>query len=292
MAQQWYDLGNAWLDKGDWKKAGEAYSRALALNPSFAGASFNLARALVEAGDYDGALKILAVLAKRDPGNVRIIAARAYALYKKGDAAKALAAYREALKLDPYAPDAVYNAALLELASGDAASAPSPTSSDLTDGQERRRPGLPPPRPGAGQAGPDRRGRAARGPAPPSSRAFDRVQALAAYEKAKTLGKADADGLERMARALRRRDRYSEQMDALEARVKADPKRGADWFALARLRLVVAERRRQGLGRAQERPRRGLRRQGRGGRPPRRARPPRARQGPRPAQGQEPRRNE
>ena len=56
-------------------------------------------------------------------GNVRVIAARAFALYKKGDAAAALAAYREAVNLDPYAPDAVYNAALLELAGGDAATA-------------------------------------------------------------------------------------------------------------------------------------------------------------------------
>ena len=127
VAREWYDLGNAWLDKSDWKKAGQAYSRALALDPSLSGASFNLARALTEAGDYATALRFLGTLAARDPGNVRVIAARAYALYKKGDAAAALAAYREALALDPYAADAVYNAALLELAAGDAATAAFPT---------------------------------------------------------------------------------------------------------------------------------------------------------------------
>ena len=35
-AQEWYELGNAWLDKGEWKRAGQAYSRALALEPAFA----------------------------------------------------------------------------------------------------------------------------------------------------------------------------------------------------------------------------------------------------------------
>lgn len=118
VAQDWFDLGNAWLEKGDWKKAGQAYSHALALDSSFAGASYNLARALTESGDYDLALKALDALAARDPGNVKIIAARAYALYKKGDAKAALRTYRELLSLDTFAPDAVYNAALLELASG------------------------------------------------------------------------------------------------------------------------------------------------------------------------------
>jgi tetratricopeptide (TPR) repeat protein len=54
------------------EEGGEAYSRALAIDPSFAGASYNLARALAEAGDYEGSLRILDRLAKRDPGNVRV----------------------------------------------------------------------------------------------------------------------------------------------------------------------------------------------------------------------------
>ncbi len=218
-AQEWYDLGNAWLDKGDWKRAGQAYSRALALEPSFAGASFNLARALAEAGDYDGSLSALGALAKRDPGNVRIIAARAYALYKKGDFVAALAAYREALALDPFAPDAVYNAALLELAAGDAAGAASDlerlTQAKGDDGQAFLLLG----------------------------RARDKLgdaEALAAYERANALGKADAAAMERMGALYGDAKRYPEAMDALDAAVKADPKLASAWFSLARLRLVVA----------------------------------------------------
>ena len=227
LAQEWYDLGNAWLDKGDWKKAGQAYSRALALEPSLAGASFNLARALAEAGDYKGSMRVLDAIAKRDPGNIRVIAARAYTLYRKGDAAAALIAYREALALDPYAPDAVYNVALLELAAGHPAAA----AADL----ER----LTTAKPDDGQAllllG---RAREKNGEAD---------AALAAYEKAKALGKADADALERMGALYESARRYSEAMDALEAAVKADSKRASAWFALARLRLVIADDADKGL---------------------------------------------
>ena len=226
-AQEWYDLGNAWLDKGEWKRAGEAYSRALALEPSLAGASFNLARALTEAGDYKGSLDILESIAKRDPGNVRVMAARAYSLYKKGDPVAALAAYREVLALDAYAPDAVYNVALLEFTSGDAATAatdldrlvsakPEDTQALLLLGKAR-------------------------------DKAGDADLALVAWEKAKALGKADAEALERMGVLYNAARRFTDAMDAFEAAVKADPKRPVAQFALARLRLVVAADSEKGL---------------------------------------------
>ena len=226
-AQEWYDLGNAWLDKGEWKRAGEAYSRALALEPSLAGASFNLARALTEAGDYKGSLGILEAIAKRDPGNVRVMAARAYALYKKGDAAAALIAYREVLALDPYAPDAVYNVALLEFTSGDAETA----ATDL-DRLVLAKPD-------------DAQALLLLGKARDKSGETD--LALAAWEKAKVLGKADAEALERMGVLYNDARRFSDAMDAFDAAVKADPKRPAAQFALARLRLVVAADSEKGL---------------------------------------------
>lgn len=227
LAQEWYALGNSWLDKKEWKKAGEAYSHALAIDPLLAGASYNLARALASAGDYDGSLRALDELARRDPGNVRVAAARAYALYMKGDAAAALEAYRAVLALDPYAPDAVYNVALLELATGDASSA----SADLerlslaspSDGQVFLALGR----------SLDKKG--------------DAAAALAAYERAKVLGKADAAALERMGELYEAAKSYPEAMDAYAAASKADDKRASAWFALARLRLVIASDAEQGL---------------------------------------------
>jgi tetratricopeptide (TPR) repeat protein len=226
-AQEWYDIGNAWLDKAEWKRAGQAYSRALALEPGLAGASFNLARALAEAGDHAKSMEVLDSLAKRDPGNVRVIAARAYTLYKKGDAAAALAAYREALALDPYAPDAVYNVALLEFAAGDTAAA-----ADDLDRLVSAKPD-------------DAQALLLLGRA--RDKAGETDAALAAWEKAKGLGKADAETLERMGAIHEAARRFPAAMDALAAAVKADPKRAAAWFALARLRLVVASDTEKGL---------------------------------------------
>jgi tetratricopeptide (TPR) repeat protein len=234
IAQEWFDLGNAWLEKGDWKQAGRAYSRALALDPSFAGASYNLARALTEAGDYDKALQALDALAKRDPKNIKILSSRAYALYKKGDAKAALAAYRKVLALDDSSPDAVYNTALLELAAGEASVAIADlrrlTDAKPDDGQAFLLLGRAIDQSSAGKASED-----------------SDAAALAAYEKAKTLGKTDADALVRMAALYEKGKRYPEAMDALEAALKLDPKRAAAAFALARLRLVIADDADKGL---------------------------------------------
>ena len=65
--------------------------------------------------------------------------------------------------------------------------------------------------------------------------------------RARTLGKADADALERLGALYGGAKRYPEAMDALAAAVKADPKRAAAWFSLARLRLVVASDSDKGL---------------------------------------------
>lgn len=227
LAKEWYEIGNTWLEKKEWKKAGEAYEHALDIDPNFPGASFNFARALAAAGDYKASLKILNGLAKQDPSNVRVATARAYALYKLDDAKAALEAYRRVLDLDPYAPDAVYNVALLELATGDAARAATRLDelslASPDDGQVFLALGK------ARDKGGDAKG------------------ALAAFEKAKVLGKADATALARMGELYEVDRRYTEAMDAFDAAVKADSGMANAWFSLAKLKLVVASDSESGL---------------------------------------------
>jgi cellulose synthase operon protein C len=121
----------------------------------------------------------------------------------------------------------VYNVALLELAAGDAGSA----AADL----ER-----------LSLAAPDDAqvflmlGRA-------RDKNGEAEAALAAYERAKALGKADAAALERMGDLYDAAHKYPEAMDAYAAASKADPKRAGAWFGLARLRLIVAGDAEQGL---------------------------------------------
>ncbi|MGO8694121.1 MAG: tetratricopeptide repeat protein [Rectinemataceae bacterium] len=221
LSAQWYELGNAWLDKGDWKRAGQAYSHALLLEPGLSAASFNMARALAEAGDYRAALRMLDKLALADPKNVRILSARAYVFYKEGDAGAALKAYDAVIALDPYAPDAVYNAALLRFAAGRAAQAAADLRRLLAYKED------------------DAKSLELLGRIEESL--GDDAAAVDAYEKVKLLGKADVYSLEHLGLLYEKGGRFADAMAVLEAATKADPARAGAWFALARLRLTVAD---------------------------------------------------
>ena len=226
-AKEWYEIGNGWYDQGKWAKAGEAYSRAIALDPGLAAASYNLARALAEAGDYDGALTAIEGVLAGDPANVRVLSAKAYILYKAGRPDEALLVYDEVLKLDPYAPDAIYNATLLREAAGDHAGAIAgiePLARTKADD---------------GQVQVLYARVLARG-----GRVDD---AIAAYLVAGSLGKLGAADNEILGGLYEGTRAYSKAIDAYLAAVAADPKLATAWFALARLRLSQADDGKGGL---------------------------------------------
>jgi tetratricopeptide (TPR) repeat protein len=227
LARDWYEIGNGWYDQGKWSKAGEAYSRAIALDPSLAAASYNLARALAEAGDYPGALKAIDAVLASDPSNIKALSAKAYILYRQGDPKGALAAYEAVLKLDPFAPDAIYNSTLLREAAGDFAGAIAgiePLARTKTDDA-------------------------------PIQALYARVlaeggrpdDAIAAYLVARSLGTLGARDQEALGGLFEGRRDYSKAMDAYAAAVATDPKRSNAWFALARIRLTQAEDEKGGL---------------------------------------------
>jgi tetratricopeptide (TPR) repeat protein len=227
LASEWYELGNGWYDLGKWDKAGAAYAKALALDPGLMGASFNMARALSESGDYDAALRAVDRTLESSPENLRALSLKAYILYKKGDVRAALKTYDAVLLLDPYAPDAIYNSALLREAAGDSAGAAADLERLLsvkTDDTE-------------------------------ALALYARVlakldrgdEALSALERLRGLGKAGAGELERLGELYEGGKDYAKAIDAYAAAVAADSKRGAAWFALARLKLVEAEDGKGGL---------------------------------------------
>lgn len=226
-ALEWYEVGNAWYDAGKWERAGEAYSRALALDPKLDAASFNILRALAEGGDYEGALRAADLLLSKDPGNVRVLAAKAYVLSRRGEPAAALAVYEELLSLAPFAPDAVYNAAWLKAEAGDEEGA----AADLRRLVEAR---------------PEDSGALALY-ARLLARLGRREEALAAHERLKAQGKADAAALERLGGLYAEGRDFAKALEALAAATAADGKRASAWFALARLRLVEAEDGKGGL---------------------------------------------
>lgn len=227
LALEWYELGNVWYDAGKWDRAADAYQRALAMDPRLKAANFNMIRALTETKDYDGALRAADLLLESDPKNVRVLTAKAFILYRKGDPVAALAAYEEVIKLEPYAPDAVYNAAFLRSEAGDRAKAAEDLGR-LTKAKPEDTEAL----------------------ALYARLLFEldrRDEALVAYETLRTAGKADAAALERLGGLYAGIREFEKAIDALVASTAAEPGRASAWFSLARIRLVEADDGKAGL---------------------------------------------
>ncbi len=227
LALDWYELGNAWYDLGKWERAGAAYANAIKLDPELKAASFNMVRALAETGAYGEALATADRLLEEDPGNVRVLAAKAFVLHKQGEDEAALAIYEELLLVEPYAADAVYNAALLRAALGQGEKA-------LTDLERLV---------------------AAKPEDTEALALFARLladaerrdEATAAFERLVALGKADAAALERLAGLYEKAREYDKAIETLVAASGTAPGRASAWFALARLRLAEAEDGKGGL---------------------------------------------
>jgi len=221
LALEWYGVGNAWLAAGKYAEAGKAYDRAMTLDPKLVAASYNAAHALVEAGSYDRAIGIADTLIAGESGNIRYIGLRAYALYKAGRIVEATTAYEAAFALDQWAPDIIYNSSLLLVEAGKAATA-----------AERLAPLV--------ETKPDNdvlitlyaRALTAAG------RDSD---AIAEWEDLRSLNKIDAESLESLGTLYAKSGDDAKALEALSAATDKDPKRPSAWFALARLKLTVAD---------------------------------------------------
>jgi tetratricopeptide (TPR) repeat protein len=111
-AEGWYAWGCD-LEDGAPEQAQEAYRRALALDPSHAGARLNLGRLLHEAGDPAGAeIHYRGVLAVRGDDALALFNL-GVALEDRGRGEEALSAYDRALASEPGLADAHHNAARL-----------------------------------------------------------------------------------------------------------------------------------------------------------------------------------
>jgi predicted Zn-dependent protease len=221
LAAEWYEIGNAWYDQGKWDRAGTAYSRALALDSKLSAASYNLARALAESGDFVGALIAINGVIAGDPENVRALSTKAYILYKSGDARAALDVYARVLALEPFAPDALYNAALLREAAGEWTAA----LSGLEDYMKAKPD--------------DEKFLLLYARALAEAKKGD--EAIDAYGRLSKGGKLKAEDWIRLGKLHEAGRDYAKAIEDLAQAVALDPKLSGAWFDLARLRLAEAE---------------------------------------------------
>lgn len=123
LAQEYFNLGNAYYEAGDYDRSYQYYTRALQYTDEFPAAGFNLARLHIEREEPDAALEIVDILLTEDPANTLYLETRAYALVLLGRIEEARLLYRRILAEEVMRPRVAYNLALLELDAEDPAAA-------------------------------------------------------------------------------------------------------------------------------------------------------------------------
>lgn len=114
LAEEYFNLGNAFYELEDYDRAANYYRRALALEPELAPATFNLGRAYIEAGAYADAIAVLEELAATETqANVLVLESLAYAYSEQGRYEESAARYEEVIAESPFRVSALYSAALV-----------------------------------------------------------------------------------------------------------------------------------------------------------------------------------
>lgn len=221
QAVGWTELGNAWAELGRWDKAGDAWSRAMALDPGQGVASYNLSRALAEAGKYDESIAKSDEYLVTDPDNAAVLSVKAYALYKAGRDEDALALYERVVTLNGADSASVYNLAVLLESVGRETEAMERYDAILAlkpeDAMASFRKGL------LLAAGGDAEG------------------ALPLLERYLAANVESLDGRRALALVQLQSGRFMDAIETYAAIVEKVPEDADSWFALARLKLTVAE---------------------------------------------------
>lgn len=113
VAADYYNIGNAYADLGQYDKAASAYENAVRLDASMVKADFNLALAYGKMKRYDDAAVILKRLLLRDPQNTLILSTLGWDYHLAGKDGDALAQYDAVITMSPADPDALYNSAII-----------------------------------------------------------------------------------------------------------------------------------------------------------------------------------
>ena len=93
--------GNDYFETGDYRRAEEAFSKALEIKPGEPGTLVNRGNARMMLGDLDGALGDYDAAIEADPKLAHAYANRGILRDKNGDVEGAIADYRKALELNP-----------------------------------------------------------------------------------------------------------------------------------------------------------------------------------------------
>lgn len=121
LAEEYFNLGNAYFELGRYEESFAYYSRAVELSDTIPAAGYNLVRLHEQREEWALALGVLADLRTSDPDNTLYRETEAFLRYRNGEITPARVLYAELIAEYPQRLRLAYNLGLLELAADEAA---------------------------------------------------------------------------------------------------------------------------------------------------------------------------
>lgn len=115
LAEEYFNLGNAFFELGRYQDSFDYYSRAIRLSDDIPAAGYNLARLHEQRGEYAQAVRVLEDLLAEDPDNGLYRETRAFVRFQQGQRAAAREEYAELIAEYPARVRLRYNLGVLEL---------------------------------------------------------------------------------------------------------------------------------------------------------------------------------
>ncbi len=227
IASDYYNIGNAFFDLGQFDKAIQYYQDALRVDPSMVKADYNLALTLIRLKRSEEAVTILKRLLMSDPKNTTLMAALGWAYHQLGRDKEALDQYEALLALSPADQNALYDSGIILWKLG-----------RKEDALARFRKVL-------AFAPDDTDALFAAGSILLSlDQASDSADMLSRYIEKKP---DDIDAWYLIAAGAERQKKYSRALEAFDKIISIDGKQANAWFGEARLLLTVVEDPQKGL---------------------------------------------
>jgi len=109
QAEEYFDLGTKYLQRGEYDQAISVYNKALALNPGYTEAYLNRGIAYRNKGQHDQAVSDYDKVLQIDPKDARAYCNRGNALIEKGQYDNAISDYNKALEINSKDAQVFYN---------------------------------------------------------------------------------------------------------------------------------------------------------------------------------------
>jgi len=113
LAQEYYNLGNAFYEIRSYERAIGYYTLAISHYPGLLNAHYNLSLALIKQGRGDKAEQTLVELLQDDPDNTSVLKILSYAYYEQGKTDQALQTIERILEITPEDSETLYNKATI-----------------------------------------------------------------------------------------------------------------------------------------------------------------------------------